>query len=68
MALKIPVIITVNQVPTLSETYSNAEGKTVSTPGPANPASARPVRARGGNASRRRDDRVLYLASWRNLV
>ncbi len=38
VALKIPVIITVNQVPTLSETYSNAEGKTVSTPGPADGA------------------------------
>jgi hypothetical protein len=28
------VIVTVNQVPTLSETYSDAEGKTVSTPAP----------------------------------
>ena len=31
-ALEAPVIVTVNQVPTLSETYSDAEGKTVSTP------------------------------------
>lgn len=34
-ALETPVIVTVNQVPTLSETYSDAEGKTASTPGPA---------------------------------
>ena len=34
-ALEAPVIVTVNQVPTLSETYSDAEGKTVSNPGPA---------------------------------
>jgi hypothetical protein len=33
-ALEAPVIVTVNQVPTLSETYSDAEGKTVSTPAP----------------------------------
>jgi uncharacterized hydrophobic protein (TIGR00271 family) len=34
-ALETSVIVTVNQVPTLSETYSDADGGTVSTPAPA---------------------------------
>ena len=34
-ALETSVIVTVNQLPTLSETYSDADGGTVSTPGPA---------------------------------
>jgi uncharacterized hydrophobic protein (TIGR00271 family) len=34
-ALETPVIVTVNQIPTLSETYSDADGRTVSTPAPA---------------------------------
>jgi hypothetical protein len=34
-ALETPVIVTVSQIPTLSETYSDADGRTVSTPAPA---------------------------------
>ena len=34
-ALETSVIVTVNQLPTLSETYSDADGRTVSTPAPA---------------------------------
>jgi hypothetical protein len=35
-ALETSVVVTVNQVPTLSETYSDADGRAVSTPAPAN--------------------------------